>query len=71
MLKQKSIFEIVIADKTYNFSCDNDSPLGCVHDALMQMKGWVVDRMIAAQKEEMAASEAQKAAEKPEETKAE
>lgn len=60
MLKQKSFLEIEIASKKYELVCDSDSPLGCLHDALMQMKGWCVDRMIAAQKEEQAASDALK-----------
>ena len=60
MLKQKSILEVEIAEKKYQLYCDSDSPLGCLHDAVMQMKGWCVDRMIAAHKEEQAASEAQK-----------
>lgn len=66
MLKQRSILEVKIADKTYELHCDNDSPLGCLHDALMQMKGWAVSRMVEAQKEENAAAEAQKAEDKPE-----
>lgn len=61
MIKQKSVLEVVIENKKYELLCDSDSPLGSLHDALMQMKGWAVDRMISAQKEEQAASEAQKA----------
>jgi len=60
MLKQKSVLEIEIAGKKYELYCDSDSPLGCLHDALMQMKGWCVDRMIAAQKQEQEVAEAQK-----------
>lgn len=61
MLKTKSVLEVVIADKKYELICDTDSPLGSLHDALMQMKGWCVERMIAAQKEEEHAAEAHKA----------
>jgi len=60
MLKQKSFLEVEIAGKSYSMSCDSDSPLGCLHDALMQMKGWCVDRMIKAQQEETANAEAHK-----------
>lgn len=60
MYKQKAVIESEISGKLYQLHCDVDSPLGCLHDALMQMKGYVVDRMIAAQKEEEAASEKQK-----------
>ena len=38
---------------------DSDTPLGVLHDALMAMKGTVVNKMVAAQKEEQAASDAQ------------
>jgi hypothetical protein len=60
MLKQKSSLSVEIAGKSYELCCDSDSPLGCLHDALMQMKGWCVERMISAQKEEQAAADAQK-----------
>jgi hypothetical protein len=32
--------------------CDKDLPLGVLHDALMKAKGVVVEKMVAAQKEE-------------------
>jgi len=60
MLKQKSVLEIEIAGKSYYMYCDSDSPLGCLHDALMQMKGWCVDRMIKAQQEELENAELKK-----------
>lgn len=60
MLKQSSILSVVIDDKSYQLICDSDSPLGSLHDALMQMKGWSVDRMIKAQKEEQAFADEQK-----------
>lgn len=60
MLKQKSSLKVEINGKYFELLCDSDSPLGSLHDALMQMKGWCVERMIAAQKEEEAAAEAQK-----------
>lgn len=66
MLKQKSVLEVEIENKVYQLICDSDSPLGCLHDALMQMKGWSVERMVKAQKEENEASEALKK-EQPEE----
>lgn len=52
MIKQKSMLEVEIAGKMFQLLCDNDSPLGNLHDALMQMKGYCVDRMVAAQKQE-------------------
>ena len=56
-MKQQSVFEVEINEKMYRFLCDNDSPLGCVHDALMKMKGYTVERMVAAQKEEQSVCE--------------
>lgn len=52
MLKQQSVLKVEIEGKSYQLSCDTDSPLGCLHDALMRMKGWAVDRMVKAQQEE-------------------
>lgn len=37
--------------------CENTTALGIFHDALMMAKGYVVDRMVAAHKEEQAAAE--------------
>lgn len=52
MINQKTMLEVEIADKKYQLLCDVDSPLGSLHDALMQMKGFCVERMLGAQKEE-------------------
>ena len=45
---------------------DNDTPLGVLHDFLMLVKGFAVEKMVAAQKLESEASEKQKELEKPE-----
>ena len=52
MIKQKTLFEVVIGERMYQLYCSSNSPLGEVHDALMQMKGYVVDRMVKAHEEE-------------------
>ena len=66
MLKQKSCLEVKIDDKLVcEIYVNNDCPLGLLHDGLMQAKGWVVERMIKAQKEEEAASEEHKKQESP------
>jgi len=53
MLKQKSCLEVKIEDKLVcEIYVNNDCPLGLLHDGLMQAKGWVVNRMVSAQKEE-------------------
>ncbi len=52
MLKQKTLLEVKIDDKLYQFYCDPDSQLGQLHDALAQMKQYVVQRIVDAQKSE-------------------
>lgn len=59
MFKQVTLGEVKIGERTYTLLCDSQSPLGELHDALMQMKGHCVDRMIAAQKAEQAQVDAQ------------
>lgn len=60
MFKQLTVGEVKIGERVYTLLCDSLSPLGELHDALMQMKGHCVDRMIAAHKQEQEAAEAQK-----------
>ncbi len=57
MIKQKTVLEVKIGERVYELFCGADSPLGELHDALMQMKGYCVERMVAAQKEEQAAAD--------------
>lgn len=52
MQEQKTVLKVEIAGKVFQLYCDNDSPLGSLHDALMQMKGAIVDRMISNQQKE-------------------
>jgi len=53
MIKQVTIIEVKIGERAYQLYCGNDSPLGELHDALMQMKGYCIERMVQAQKEEI------------------
>jgi len=39
---------------------ENDMPIGVFHDFLLELKGMMVDRMVAAHKEQQEAAEAQK-----------
>jgi hypothetical protein len=50
MLKQKSVLEIKIGERTYLFHCESDSPLGEVHDAICQMRAFVVQKIVDQQK---------------------
>lgn len=47
-----------------NIFVSNDMPIGVFHDFLMHIKGVMVDRMVAAHKEEMAIAEKMKEEEK-------
>lgn len=46
-LKNRTTLEVKIGERTYSMDCYNDSPLGEVHDALTQMKTYIVDRINA------------------------
>lgn len=42
MIKQITRLEHKVGDRVYQFLCDNDSPVGEVHDALTVFKAYVV-----------------------------
>ena len=44
-LINKTVLEVKIGERSYVMECYNDSPLGEVHDALTQMKAYIVDRI--------------------------
>jgi hypothetical protein len=48
MLSVISKLEIKISERTYQFFCGSDSPIGEVHDALAAMKSFVVEKIKAA-----------------------
>lgn len=50
MLKQKSTLEVKVAERSYEFQCDPQAPLGEIHDALCQMKVYIVQRIVDADK---------------------
>ena len=45
MLKNITKLEMQIGEKTFQFLCDNDSPIGAVHDALTAMKSYIVHKI--------------------------
>lgn len=57
-LKQRTYLEVKFDDRVYAFECYSDSPLGQVHDALVQMKAYIVDRINAQCDAEKKAEEA-------------
>jgi len=49
MLSTITKLEVKIGEKTFQFLCDNDSPIGAVHDALCAMKSLVVQKINEAE----------------------
>jgi hypothetical protein len=47
------MFEFVKENKKVNIIFDSDTPAGVLHDCLMEAKGYVVERIVQAQKEEL------------------
>lgn len=66
-LKQKTYLEVEKGGKVVQLVVDQDMPLGLLFDALMAYKGYVVDRMTKAHKEEEEAAEKNMPVEEPQE----
>jgi len=60
MLRQLSRLEVKVGERIYQLSCEPDSPLGEIHDALLQMKGYVVQRIVEIQESEKKKDEEKK-----------
>lgn len=56
-LRNRTYLEVKIDDKIYALECDSNSCLGAVHDALTQMKAYVVERINAQHDNEKKAEE--------------
>lgn len=52
-LKQEKLthLDITVNGRQYKLHCDLDSPLGEMHDAIMELKSYVVERMVKAHKD--------------------
>lgn len=57
---QKSMQSFESECRRVKIYVENDMPIGVFHDFLMEMKGLMVDRMVAAHKEQKEISERQK-----------
>ena len=66
-IKQETLLEVVIGERKYRLYLNADSPLGEAHDAVMAIKGFLVERMVQEHKAEQAAQEQQKKIDKAEE----
>ena len=62
ILKQQFVLQVELNGRCYKFPCPEDAPLGELHDVLMHMKGYTIERMIANQKQEMEISKKMKEA---------
>jgi len=50
MLKNKTLLEVKIGERAHIYECLPDAPLGEVHDALCQMKAFVINKILENQK---------------------
>jgi len=66
-LNAKTHIVVEKGNKVFELVTDNDASLGLLFDALMEMKGYVVERMASHQKQEEAEAEEKMGAQKQEE----
>lgn len=59
-IKRRTVLEVTINDRRYSLYLEADSPLGEAHDAVMAIKGFLVERMVQEYRAEQDANEAQK-----------
>lgn len=52
MIKTKTVIEHKIGERTYEFYCTADSPLGEIHDALCVFKSFIIDQIKQAEEKE-------------------
>ncbi len=45
MIKCKTVLHHKIGERVYNLEMENDSPLGEIHDALIVMRNFIIDKM--------------------------
>jgi len=64
-MKQENTVRFVSDDEKIVVSCTADTPLGELHDFLLQLKGNIVERISAAQAQEQAAADEVKGKEEP------
>ena len=56
-MKQKNTVKFISEDNKIMVICDSDTNVGSLHDFLLEIKGIVVDKITAAQKQEKEAAE--------------
>jgi len=45
MIKNKTHLEIKIGERSYELVCDNDAPLGELHDAVQTIKNFIIEKI--------------------------
>jgi len=50
MLKQSAMLEVKIGDRVYQLHLPSDAPLGEAHDAIFQMRSFIIAKINEAQK---------------------
>ncbi len=70
-IKQKTYMNVEKDNKLLQVVIDPDMPLGLIFDALMELKGYVIERMAQSHKEEEAEADKQMGEEKKAEEKKE
>lgn len=46
MLGTKTVLEVKIGERTYTLHLDSQSPLGEAYDAVTQMRGFIIDKIV-------------------------
>jgi hypothetical protein len=52
MINSRTILEHKIGERAYQFFCDPNSPLGELHDALVVMRNFIIQKMQEIDKKE-------------------
>ncbi len=55
-LNNKTVLEVTKNERVYILECNADSPLGELHDVLVEMRGYVIQRAQDAQEQEKTAT---------------
>ncbi len=50
MIKNKTVLEVKMGERTYELMCSPDSPLGELYDVLFQMQSYVIGKINDSQK---------------------
>lgn len=50
MLKNKLVLEVRINERLYSLEISPESPLGEIYDALNQIRGFIIEKMVEEQK---------------------